>query len=58
MKIENSEASNVAERSEELRTVTKSNGTDSTDGDYVCKKDLKEIYRILQDLQKTKVRIK
>ena len=56
--MENSETSNVKEVSEKIRNVTKSNGTDSTDGDYVCKKDLKEIYRILQDLQKTKVRIK
>ena len=54
--MENSETSNVKEVSEKIRNVTKSNGTDSTYQDYVCRKDQKEIYRNLEDLNELKVR--
>ena len=54
MKIENSETSNVKEVSGEQRNLTDSNGTDSSGLDCVCRKDLKEIYRNLEDLNKVR----
>ena len=54
--LENSKTSNVKEVSGEQRNETDRNGTDSSGLDCACRKDLKEIYRNLEDLNVTKVR--